>query len=55
MIMCDHGVAAPLLQDLEGRIRGALRKLHALMPGIPVEARLHEGGTVWWSFVSLLR
>jgi hypothetical protein len=47
--------AAPRrLQDLPSTLGAALSKLRALMPGIPVEARLHEGSTVWWSFVSLL-
>lgn len=43
-----------LMEDLEGTLRPALKKLRALMPGIPIEKKLHEGGTVWWSFSSLL-
>ncbi len=37
-----------LISDMEGVLRPALAKLHALMPGIDVEARLHEGGSVFW-------
>lgn len=44
-----------LIDDLPGVVGAALNKLHALMPGIPVEAKLHEGGTVFWSFSSLLQ
>lgn len=43
-----------LLDDIPGTLGPALNKLHALMPGIPVDKKLHEGGTVFWSFVSLL-
>lgn len=43
-----------LLPDIPAVLTPALNKLHALMPGIPVEKKLHEGGTVFWSFVSLL-
>lgn len=43
-----------LMRDLRGSLEPALKKLRALMPGIPVERKLHEGGTVWWSFASLL-
>jgi hypothetical protein len=43
-----------LLDDVPGTVGGALAQLHALMPGIPVEAKLHEGGTVFWSFSTLL-
>jgi hypothetical protein len=43
-----------LLPDIAAVVTPALNKLHALMPGIPVEKKLHEGGTVFWSFVSLL-
>eukprot|EP00878_Enallax_costatus_P012585 GHUV01013143.1.p1 GENE.GHUV01013143.1~~GHUV01013143.1.p1 ORF type:complete len:226 (+),score=72.97 GHUV01013143.1:300-977(+) len=43
-----------LLPDIPAVLVPALNKLHALMPGIPVEKKLHEGGTVFWSFVSLL-
>jgi hypothetical protein len=43
-----------LMADLKGSLVPALNKLRALMPGIPVERKLHEGGTVWWSFASLL-
>lgn len=43
-----------LLPDISVVLVPALNKLHALMPGIPVEKKLHEGGTVFWSFVSLL-
>lgn len=43
-----------LLDDIPGTLEPALKKLRALMPGIPVERKLHEGGTVWWSFTSLL-
>lgn len=44
-----------LLDDLPGVVGAALAKLHALMPGIPVESKLHEGGTVFWSFSSLIQ
>jgi hypothetical protein len=43
-----------LIRDLPAVVGTALAKLHALMPGIPVEGKLHEGGTVFWSFASLL-
>ncbi len=35
-------------------IKPAILKLEALMPGIPIQRKLHEGGTVFWSFASLL-
>lgn len=44
-----------LIDDLPGVVGAALNKLHALMPGIPVESKLHEGGTVFWSFSSLIQ
>jgi hypothetical protein len=44
-----------LIDDLPGVVGLALKKLHALMPGIPVESKLHEGGTVFWSFSSLIQ
>jgi hypothetical protein len=44
-----------LIDDLPGVVGLALNKLHMLMPGIPVEAKLHEGGTVFWSFASLIQ
>jgi hypothetical protein len=44
-----------LIDDLPGVVGLALNKLHALMPGIPVESKLHEGGTVFWSFSSLIQ
>lgn len=43
-----------LIDDIPQVMGSALQKLKALMPGIPVEDKLHQGGTVWWSFVSLL-
>lgn len=62
MLMPACDVAALLYQkpslllhpDLPSALRPALAQLHALMPGIPIEAKLHEGGTVFWSLVSLL-
>jgi hypothetical protein len=44
-----------LIDDLPDVVGAALNKLHALMPGIPVESKLHEGGTVFWSFSSLIQ
>lgn len=44
-----------LVDDLPGVVGAALNKLHALMPGIPVESKLHEGGTVFRSFSSLIQ
>lgn len=44
-----------LVDDLPGVVGAALNKLHALMPGIPVQSKLHEGGTVFWSFSSLIQ
>lgn len=43
-----------LLEDPDVTVGRALRQLHALMPGIPVESKLHEGGSVWWSFIGLI-
>jgi hypothetical protein len=43
-----------MLDDIPAVLGPALNKLHMLMPGIPVEKKLHEGGTVFWSFASLL-
>eukprot|EP00879_Flechtneria_rotunda_P006411 GHRR01006736.1.p1 GENE.GHRR01006736.1~~GHRR01006736.1.p1 ORF type:complete len:221 (+),score=62.08 GHRR01006736.1:151-813(+) len=43
-----------LIDDIPGALTPVLNKLHALMPGIPIEKKLHEGGTVFWSFSDLL-
>lgn len=43
-----------LIRDIPGVLGGALQKLKALMPGIPVEDKLHHFGNAWWSFVSLI-
>ncbi|KAF8057865.1 hypothetical protein HT031_005811 [Scenedesmus sp. PABB004] len=43
-----------LLDDAPAAVSAALARLTPLMPGIPVAAKLHEGGTVFWSFVSVL-
>lgn len=43
-----------LLDDLDATVGHAIRQLRALMPGIPVESKLHLGGTVYWSFFGLL-
>ena len=43
-----------LLDDLDATVGHAIRQLRALMPGIPVESKLHHGGTVYWSFFGLL-
>eukprot|EP00775_Hariotina_reticulata_P014596 gene14596-14727_t len=36
-----------MLDDIPAVLGPALNKLHMLMPGIPVEKKLHEGGTVF--------
>lgn len=43
-----------LFDDLDATVGHAIRQLRALMPGIPVESKLHHGGTVFWSFFGLL-
>lgn len=42
---------APVVQRVVG---GAADQISALMPGIPWQRKLSEGGTVYWSFSSLL-
>jgi hypothetical protein len=43
-----------LLQDIPGTITPALAKLAAIMPGIPVVRKLHEGTNAFCNFCSLL-
>eukprot|EP00882_Tetradesmus_deserticola_P005714 GHRQ01006016.1.p1 GENE.GHRQ01006016.1~~GHRQ01006016.1.p1 ORF type:complete len:242 (+),score=108.98 GHRQ01006016.1:196-921(+) len=43
-----------LLQDIPGTISPALAKLTAIMPGIPVVRKLHEGTNAFCNFCSLL-
>jgi hypothetical protein len=43
-----------LLQDIPGTITPALAKLAAIMPGIPVVKKLHEGTNAFCNFCSLL-
>ncbi|WIA35854.1 hypothetical protein OEZ86_004239 [Tetradesmus obliquus] len=43
-----------LLPDMAGTIRPALAKLAAIMPGIPVVKKLHEGTNAFCNFCSLL-
>ena len=55
LVCCLQKPTLLLIDDLPGVVGVALNKLHMLMPGIPVEAKLHEGGTVFWSFASLIQ
>ena len=50
----NDGVLHVLGQDGAARAEGALRKLKALMPALPVEERLLES-SLWNNFASLLR
>mmetsp|Transcript_17217 Transcript_17217/g.41085 ORF Transcript_17217/g.41085 Transcript_17217/m.41085 type:complete len:199 (-) Transcript_17217:2281-2877(-) len=43
-----------LLFSKEEDLAHAIRKMQALMPGTSPEAKLHQGGTAFWTFVELL-
>lgn len=42
-----------LLEDPDSTVGAAMRQLRALMPGVPVESKLHKGGSLWWSFIGV--
>ena len=44
-----------VLQGRKERVDHAIRQMRALMPGTSAEAKLHEGGTAYWTFVELLK